>query len=417
MSYNTVKNLDDQIAIKVDGVSKCFHIYQRPHHRLFQSLFGRQRKFFQEYWALQDISFEVTQGETVGIIGRNGAGKSTLLQIICGTVEPTSGKVELNGRVAALLELGAGFNPEFTGAENVYMNASILGLSTAEIDVRYDSIVEFAGIGDFIDQPVKFYSSGMYIRLAFAIAISVDPDVLIIDEALSVGDAAFQYKCIRKLETLRAAGVCILFVSHDIASVKRFCDRGIWLHNGKTMLSGDAISVADAYQNHIREATNIDNCDNDATKQSGEKPTQTTHKTSFGQLLGCAILDKAGIERGAFGYGDDIVVRITYELFREVSEGVVLGCAIFRNDGLYVCGLNTGLDKFPLKSIKGKDTIELTFQDIRLLSGVYSFTVGLFDRAGLVSSDALHEIGRFSVESPYKAEGVYAMQHQWNITQ
>lgn len=414
MSSNDTSNHDNQCAVKLEGVSKCFHIYERPHHRLFQSLFRSRKQFFREYWAVKDISFEVFPGQTVGIIGRNGAGKSTLLQIISGTVEATGGLVEINGRVAALLELGAGFNPEFTGTENVYMNASILGLSTAEIDARYDEIVSFADIGEFIHQPVKTYSSGMYVRLAFSVAISVNPDVLIIDEALSVGDAAFQYKCIRKLEHLRSTGVAILFVSHDIASVKRFCDRGIWLHHGKIMLNADAIEVADAYQNHVRNEIDIGN-DNNSVKKPENPSDLSKNEAAFGRLSNVEILDGDGNPRNRYSYGDDLFVRIAYELFREVSEGVVLGCAIFRNDGLYVCGLNTGLDNFQIRSSEGKETIELTFQNIRLLSGVYSFTIGLFDRAGLVSSDALHEAAEFTVVSPYRAEGVYAMQHEWNI--
>ncbi|MDX8377458.1 MAG: ABC transporter ATP-binding protein, partial [Mariprofundales bacterium] len=207
------------IAIRVQNICKYYQIYSNPQDRLKQSLWRGRKQFYREFKALDDVSFEVKKGETVGIIGRNGSGKSTLLQIICGTLAPTSGDVEVNGRVAALLELGSGFNPEFTGRENVYMNATILGLSKKEIDARFDDIVAFADIGEFIEQPVKTYSSGMMMRLAFAVAINVKPDVLIIDEALSVGDVAFQRKCFGKIEEIRDAGATIMFVSHSEGSI------------------------------------------------------------------------------------------------------------------------------------------------------------------------------------------------------
>jgi lipopolysaccharide transport system ATP-binding protein len=243
----------NDIAIKLDSVSKCFQIYEKPHHRLLQSFFRGKRQYFKEFWALKDISFEIKRGETVGIIGRNGAGKSTLLQIICGTLAETSGSVEVNGRVAALLELGAGFNPEFTGRENVYMSGSILGLSQEEIDKKYDEIVRFADIGEFIEQPVKTYSSGMYVRLAFAVIAHVDADILVIDEALAVGDAFFTQKCMRFLRKFKENGT-LLFVSHDTASVVNFCDKAIWLDVGVTKLIGTAKKVTECYLKGLYEA-------------------------------------------------------------------------------------------------------------------------------------------------------------------
>ncbi len=244
---------ENDIAIKLNNISKCFQIYEKPHHRLLQGIFRGRRQYFKEFWALKNISFEVRRGETLGIIGRNGSGKSTLLQIICGTLTQTSGSVEVNGRVAALLELGAGFNPEFTGRENVYMNASILGLSQEEIDEKYDDIVKFADIGEFIEQPVKTYSSGMYVRLAFAVIAHVDADILVIDEALSVGDAFFTQKCMRFLRKFKENGT-LLFVSHDTASVVNFCDKAIWLDAGVTKLIGSAKEVTESYLEGLYEA-------------------------------------------------------------------------------------------------------------------------------------------------------------------
>ena len=231
---------DGDIVLSVRNVSKCFEMYEKPVHRLYQTLCAGKKKFYREFWALRDINFDVRRGECVGIIGRNGAGKSTLLQIITGTLAATTGTVELKGRVAALLELGSGFNPEFTGRENVYLNGSILGLSRKEIDERYDDIVAFADIGDFMDQPVKTYSSGMMIRLAFAVQVMVEPDVLIVDEALAVGDAAFQRKCYSRMEQMLARGTTLFLVTHDTEAVKRFCRTVVFLKDGKVDFIGPA---------------------------------------------------------------------------------------------------------------------------------------------------------------------------------
>ena len=246
--------VSDEVAIRVQGLSKCYQIYDNPRDRLKQFVMPRLRgllglapkQYFQEFWALKDVSFEVKKGETVGIIGRNGSGKSTLLQMICGTLSPSGGNIETNGRIAALLELGSGFNPEFTGRENVYMNAAVLGLSKEETDARFDDIIAFADIGQFIEQPVKTYSSGMYVRLAFAVIAHVDADILVVDEALSVGDAVFTQKCMRFIRSFQEKG-SLIFVSHDAASVQNLCRSGIWLKNGELEQAGTAKGVSEAY--------------------------------------------------------------------------------------------------------------------------------------------------------------------------
>lgn len=244
----------NDFAIRVTNLSKRYEIYDTPRDRLrqfvaprLQRLAGQSPKqYFREFWALKDVSFEVKKGETVGIIGRNGSGKSTLLQMICGTLSPTSGSIQTNGRIAALLELGSGFNPEFTGRENVYMNASVLGLNSKEIDARFDDIAAFADIGQFIEQPVKTYSSGMYVRLAFAVIAHVDADILVVDEALAVGDAVFTQKCMRFIRRFQENG-SLIFVSHDTASVQNLCKSGIWLKNGRIEQAGTAKSVSESY--------------------------------------------------------------------------------------------------------------------------------------------------------------------------
>lgn len=256
-TQNIIKPIasDKNFAIKVAELSKCYQIYNRPSDRLRQFIYPKIRKFFKapskkyfkEFWALKDISFEILPGETVGIIGCNGSGKSTLLQIICGTLSPTNGAVETNGRVAALLELGSGFNPEFSGKENIYLNASILGLSKSQIDQKFDEIVNFADIGEFLEQPVKTYSSGMVVRLAFAVQSQVDPDILIVDEALAVGDAKFQAKCFERLRQLKERGTSILLVTHSGDQIVTHCDRAILLNGGQMLDSGDTRWVVNRY--------------------------------------------------------------------------------------------------------------------------------------------------------------------------
>lgn len=242
MSFN-------EIAIEVKGLSKCYQIYDRPRDRLKQFFAPKlqrvahreSRRYFREFWALRDVSFSIKKGETVGIIGRNGAGKSTLLQMICGTLTPTAGEIQVNGRIAALLELGAGFNPEFTGRDNVYLNGSVLGFSREQVDARFQEIIDFADISEFIDQPVKTYSSGMYVRLAFAVQACVEPEILIVDEALAVGDIGFQYKCYKRMEALRAKGVTIIMVTHSTGSILEYADRCLVMNDGQ--LVGDTHDV------------------------------------------------------------------------------------------------------------------------------------------------------------------------------
>lgn len=248
--------MSSEPAISVSHLSKCYHIYEKPSDRLKQIIVPRlaravkkkDRAYFREFWALNDVSFDIEKGETVGIVGRNGSGKSTLLQVICGTLNPTAGNVQANGRIAALLELGSGFNPEFTGRENVYMNGVLLGLSREEIDNRYDDIVRFADIGDFVEQPVKTYSSGMIVRLAFAVAINADPEILVVDEALSVGDELFQRKCFSRIAAIKAMGATILFVSHSGGTVVELCDRAILLDSGEKLAVGSPKDIVAQYQ-------------------------------------------------------------------------------------------------------------------------------------------------------------------------
>jgi lipopolysaccharide transport system ATP-binding protein len=274
----------NDIAIRVNNLSKRYEIYEAPRDRLKQFILpvlqrklGRPSKqYFRDFWALKDVSFEVKKGETIGIIGRNGCGKSTLLQMICGTLTPTNGTIQTNGRIAALLELGSGFNPEFTGRENVYMNAAVLGLSKLEIEERYDDIVAFADIGKHINQPVKTYSSGMYVRLAFAVAIHAMPDVFIVDEALSVGDIRFQTKCIRAIKKIKEQGCAILFVSHSAGQIEALCDRTIWLNEGIVKAEGTPSNLMRRYVNYIMHDIDEEVADNTLTTSVAGISEKTT---------------------------------------------------------------------------------------------------------------------------------------------
>lgn len=248
--------MSSDFAIKVENLSKCYNIYDNPRDRLLQMLTRGRKKFHREFWALNDVSFEIKKGETFGIVGRNGSGKSTLLQMICGTLNPTIGTIQTNGRIAALLELGSGFNPEFTGRENVYLNASVLGLTNKEIDERFEQIIEFADIGDFIEQPIKTYSSGMVVRLAFAVIAHVDADILVIDEALAVGDAFFTQKCMRFLRQFMKTGT-VMFVSHDTGAVVNLCNKAILLNQGKVIEFGTPKDVCEHYLETLYETQQV----------------------------------------------------------------------------------------------------------------------------------------------------------------
>lgn len=283
----------NDIAISVKNLSKCFQIYETPRDRLKQFVLPRMQRiagkppkqYYREFWALNDVSFEIKKGETVGIVGRNGSGKSTLLQIICGTLTPTSGSVETRGRVAALLELGSGFNPEFTGRENVYMNAAVLGLGLDEIDQRFDDIAAFADIDDFIDQPVKTYSSGMMVRLAFAVIANVDADILVIDEALAVGDAVFTQKCMRFIRSFQKHGT-LIFVSHDTNSVQNLCKSSLWLDHGKVQQAGSSKNVVEAYLKYTLQEVY-----GDIAKLSETKPINNSSNISLEQVPDIGIVD------------------------------------------------------------------------------------------------------------------------------
>jgi ABC-type polysaccharide/polyol phosphate transport system ATPase subunit len=339
--------------VLVQKVSKLYRLYRRPADRLREMVPGSGTRHT-DFWALRDISFELEKGETLGLVGPNGCGKSTLLQIVSGILQPTSGRVVTRGRVAALLELGAGFNPEFTGRENVYLNGEIMGLSRAEISRAMTSIEAFAEIGEFIERPVKEYSSGMYVRLAFSTAIHVDPEILIVDEALAVGDAVFANRCVRKFEELRQRKVTVLFVSHDLGLVKQLSDRAILLLGGRVAAEGTPRDVINRYIGVVLE------------KQAPERDKRERAGGSFrhgdgtSEILSVAILNAAGEEMTSVASGEPVTVRVRARFHRPVQDPMV-GILVRTRIGMDVYGTNTRIEQTPLGNFAANDQLEVDF--------------------------------------------------------
>lgn len=398
MSYNNK-------SITINNISKMYKMYDKPQDRLKQFFYKNRKKLYREFWALNDVSFSVSSGTTLGIIGRNGSGKSTLLQIIAGTLQASSGTLNIKGRIAALLELGSGFNPEFTGRENVYLNGSIMGLSEKEMKERMPVIEQFAEIGEFIDQPVKLYSSGMYVRLAFACAVNVDPDILIIDEALAVGDMQFQLKCMDKMKKFKEEGKTILFVSHDTYSVKNFCDEVIWMKDGRIYRYGDVLSVTNEYEIFMRTKSE---------PVAEEKVLDSSEQEKKVLLINnICTKDGSGKAKETFSFKEDVYVEIEYTLKTKL-KGIVGGVAVTDQRDAYICGVNTKLDDYSLPSLPGNYTLVCKYDQLNLLPGTYYIDVGFFESAGLVRLDYKTKIKSFSIQSAdYIAEGIIHLDHSW----
>lgn len=359
------------------NVSKLYRIYNRPADRLKEAIipFGRQRH--EEFWALRDINVSIARGETLGIVGPNGSGKSTLLEILCGILEPTTGRVVRKGRVAALLELGAGFNPEFTGRENVYINGEIMGLSRAEIDRAIGSIEHFAEIGEFFDHPVKLYSSGMYVRLAFSTAIHVAPDILVVDEALAVGDAVFSSRCIRKFEELQRAGMTIVFVSHDLGLVKQICHRTVFLHHGRILEEGDPAHVINRYVGTVLERQKAEPVP--AGDGPAAPPMQFSHRHGdrLAEIAGVDIFNSSGQPTRAVHGGEHLRVSLTTRFHQDLPEPMA-GILIRTRTGLDVFGTNTKAEGAEIGPVRAGDAVQIEFEfDCWLTAQEYTLTVAV----------------------------------------
>lgn len=397
--------MSSDLAVSVKNLGKSYQIYDKPRDRLLQMLF-RNRRYYREFHALQDLSFELKRGETLGIIGRNGAGKSTLLQLICGTLHPSSGEVKVNGRIAALLELGAGFNPEFTGRENIFLNAAVLGLTAEEIKARYDDIVAFSGIGEFIDQPVKTYSSGMYVRLAFAVATSVEPDILIIDEALSVGDGAFARKSFERIMALKQRGATVLFCTHSMYYVESFCDRAIWLESGKMQMLDISQRVTSAYQATL-----------DSVVGAEVGSQSISLQPDNGRIINChAEVDGvSGKTLNLKSMQSCLRVTLEFQVNRSLPPPtILLGIANAATITIAsVSSLESGIEISRDKEGKGK--VSVTFPGLPLLKGDYFITAILACERAMQAYDVAERCITFTVSQQGAAQGFVVLPHSWQV--
>jgi ABC-type polysaccharide/polyol phosphate transport system ATPase subunit len=390
-------------AVLVQNVSKVFRLYRRPSDRIFELLPFRNRAH-SDFWALSDVSIAVERGEIFGVVGPNGSGKSTLLQIVSGILRPTRGRVATEGRLAALLELGAGFNPEFTGRENVFINGEIMGLGRAEIERAFPRIAAFAEIGEFIDRPVKEYSSGMYVRLAFATAIHVDPEILIVDEALAVGDAIFASRCVQKFEELKQRGVTVLFVSHDLGLVKRLANRAILMVNGRVEAEGSPKDVVNRYVGLVVERQKR------PPEESGEARLAGSfrHGDGASEILKVELLNGAGEPAAAVMTGEPVTARVVARFRQDVADPIV-GVLIRNRLGIDVFGTNTRVERKELGEFRAGDRIEVDFRfECLLTQQEYTITAATQHWDGS-SQDWLDDVLSFRVVDSKGAAGVASL--------
>ncbi len=413
--------MSSEYVIELEGVGKCYHIYDKPSDRLKQLLVGHRRRFYHEFWALKGVDLRVRRGQTLGVIGKNGSGKSTLLQLICGTLNPTEGQVRVQGRVAALLELGAGFNPEFTGVENVYMAASLYGLTRDEVASRFDAIAAFADIGDHIEQPVKNYSSGMYVRLAFAVIANVDADVLIIDEALAVGDAFFVQKCMRFLREFTKTGT-LLFVSHDTSAVLALCDSAVLLNAGIMERTGRPKDVTEYY-------LALQHADGEKDKSAPEKEYSLDIEVSSGgglaanndfgngsaRITSCRLLGLDGEVQSIVRGGESVLLRVEALAIVNVESPIIgflvknrLGQGLFGTHSYdFWCGTEAALNAGE------RLRVDFRFRMPRLLNGDYTITISIASGTPSVHSqlDWIHDAIHFKVSQERPRYGIFEIDY------
>lgn len=425
------------IAITVSNISKCYQTYAKPSHRLLQAINANNRKFYTEFWALRDASIEIQKGETFGIVGQNGSGKSTLLQIIAGTLRPTTGSVSTTGRIAAILELGAGFNPEFNGIENARLNAAIMGVSEKEFKNSLSQIIEFSGLGDFMHKPVKTYSSGMYVRLAFSVSISLKPDVLIIDEALAVGDARFQRKCFRKLESLKTEGVTIIFVSHSMESVVSHCDRAMFLDAGQIQLIGQPKEVVNSYLDALFRSDAEESSSPEPAGVNDSPPTSSAHAGKYRlnqDPLVDACKQHASYNTQEYRWGDARARIIDYLLlvngenyqhqcekadrltlcfavhFEHPFEKIIYGMTVKTTDGKTVYGTNNRLKNQRYSVDHAGDVINIKFEFVaNLAAGDYFISLGVAvddEEKDHVPLDRRYDLIHFNVADDQQSFGI-----------
>lgn len=418
----------EEIAIQVEHLDKVYKLYDKPMDRLRESLgLAGKKKLYKEHFALHDVSLNVKKGETVGIIGTNGSGKSTILKIITGVLNPTAGNVNINGRISALLELGAGFNMEFTGIENVYLNGTMIGFSKAEIDAKLQDILDFADIGDFVHQKVKTYSSGMFVRLAFAVAINIEPEILIVDEALSVGDVFFQNKCYHKFEEFKAQGRTILFVSHDLSSISKYCDRVILLEHGKKLGEGNPKEIIDMYKKVL-----VHQLDDSAMSKKTEKtggtgtawkdkmmlnPDQDVYGNGLAEFEDFCIVDNSGNITNTIIKGEPFTVKLKVRFHGNVSEPIV--AVSYKNRlGVEITGTNTMFEKISTGTPGDGDAMIVSFtQKMSLQGGEYLISLGCtgYREGNFTVYHRMYDIFNIQVISSKDTTGYYDMDSETEV--
>ena len=418
-----------EYALKIENVTKIYRLYDKPLDRLKESLSPTRKVYHRQHYALNGVSFDVKKGESLGIIGVNGAGKSTILKIITGVLNPTSGRVEVDGKISALLELGAGFNMEYTGIENIYLNGTMMGFSREEIDARLKDILEFADIGDFVNQPVKTYSSGMFVRLAFAVAINIDPEILIVDEALSVGDVFFQAKCYKKFEDFKAQGKTIIFVSHSLSSIAKYCDRVVLLNHGTKMAEGDPAEMIDLFKkvlvNQVDSEIPVDDdVDGSDLPEQGTwkqqmvvNPNINSYGSGAAEIFDFCIVDNKGIISNKIEKGSSFTVKMAVRFNKPVNDPI-FAFTILDLQGTEITGTNTMYEKADVEDAKKGDIREISFtQRMDIQGGEYLLSLGCtgFKDGEFTVYHRLYQVCSLTVISDKDTVGFYDMNSRVEV--
>ncbi|WP_026370225.1 ABC transporter ATP-binding protein [Kallotenue papyrolyticum] len=417
-------------VIEFERVSKKFTLHREKRNTLQERMVNlfRPRGAGETFWALRDVSFSVAPGETLGLIGHNGSGKSTTLKLITRILEPTSGRVRVRGRISALLELGSGFHPDLTGRDNIFLNGSLLGFSRADMQRRIDEIIDFAELGPFIDTPVKHYSSGMYMRLGFAIATAVEPDILITDEVLAVGDEAFQRKCMQRIYQFRQEGRTILFVSHSLDAIRNLCTSALWLHHGELRAAGSTVATIDAY---LRWANQQERARLEHERQAqagGEAPAEEPRDEGAAlsnkrwgsreiEITGVELLDSRGQPASVVGTGERLTIRIHYQAHQPIVEPV-FGLALYHASGFQINGPNTRFGGLAFGTVRGCGHVDYTIEELPLLAGTYTITAAIYDSSMTQAYDHQHQMYTLTVQTASIAErwGSVYIPARWSWT-
>ena len=408
---------DSSVVIDVRNVKKKFRVYRDRGNTLKEQLLFVARRKHEEHWVLKGVSFQVRRGEAVGLIGENGCGKSTTLKMLTKILYPDEGTITTRGRVSSLIELGAGFHPDLSGRENIYTNAAIFGLGRKEIDERLDEIISFSELEDYIDDPVRTYSSGMYMRLAFAVAINVDADILLIDEILAVGDAAFQAKCFTRLQEIKGRGTTIVIVSHSLSQIEQVCERSIWIEDGLVRMDGAPRDVHPQYMQQMSRKNQERRIGDDGVDRTFAETDEEGHLKRWGsgevRMTEVTVTDKDGNERKAFTPWEPFTIHIGYRAERDVDDAVI-GLALYRSDGVMVYGTNTLIDTSQPVTLKGKGSIDLQIDHLPARNGTYAIDLALHRPDGF-NYDFWRNICTVDIADRVETPGEFALPHSWSI--